>query len=75
MKDEFVMEMMQLVYLLGKEVIAILSLQCPQGLIKAEKKCNIDKQIWYDVLHTSGRTELTTLQRCLTKVELGLKSH
>lgn len=49
-KDEFVMEMMQLVYLLGKEVIATFFSQCPCWLIKAEKECNIDKQIQYGIL-------------------------
>lgn len=49
-KDEFVMKMMQLVHLLGKEVIATLFSQCPCRPIKAEKECSIAKHIQYGIL-------------------------
>lgn len=48
-KDEFVMKMIQLVYLLGKEVIATLFSQCPCRLIKAEKEWSIAKHIQYGI--------------------------
>lgn len=49
-KEEFVIEMKQLVYLLGKGVIATFFSQYPCWLIKAEKGCNIGKEIQNGIL-------------------------
>jgi len=49
-KDEFVMEIMPLQYLLGRGMAAALFVVCPRWLIKSQVKCRVDRPVSRDAL-------------------------